>query len=549
MTRVRETLEGGTPREAPTVKVTKRKTRTRATTDDGMQWWVEKTQVKEGVWADAGCYAEDSGVVFDFGEGVRKIRTSSGIRWEGTTESEAPPLWPAIPDALPAHISIWEGESDAGTARMAQLPLAFAVTKGAKARLPTGAFEALRERGVHEVTVGADTDESGQQMLTKLSRQALGAGLTVNIVRLDKVLDPFSGINDLNGTWRNCSSLKQFKRLVSTATEKLAARIQVYTPEEMEIIAKEEVSWLIPDLIAPGDKVSLVAPMKTLKSWLTLELTRSLTTCRPFLKRHEWTPNHKSSVLLVEEEGSKALWARRVQMLNLNGTRNAHFAHRTGFKFTQPEWTDEIIALCRELKADAIFFDPLQRMIPGLNENDASEVGVVWDEVQRMQEAIPHLVVMIVLHASKSSTLEWTSSRGSSRHGGEVDLGLFLDRHPTNDNTLSMRVDGRDIPQYLGTGETFDVKYTLDREKRVFDMDATEISVHLTSSKSTGLQNRDRVLAAVVSGSDTRTRIMHACEMSDNSAIKHLKDLMEEGQIEEHDNGPGKPRTYTARVS
>jgi len=515
-----------------------------------MQWWGQKTGVSKKIWEEMGVVELGDRIAFSFGGDVLKIRgrNKGDFAWRGTSESEAPPLWPPIPDVLPKHISIWEGESDAGTARAARLPLAFAATKGAKTRVPLGGFEALADRGVEEVTIGGDTDEPGQEFSSRLSRQALGAGLTVNVVRLETILDPFSGINDLNGVWRAAPTQKEFRAHLKRATQNVASRIRVYSVKEMEEMAKEEVNWLIPELIAPADKIMLAAPQKSLKSWLALELTRSLTTCQPFLRRPEWMPNSPSRVLFIQEEGSPSLWARRVDMLRIPEA-SALFAHRTGFKFTESAYTDELIALCRQQQADFLILDPLQRMMPGLDANNDSEVGVVWDEVFRMQQALPNLVVMIVHHANKTERLTWESIRGSSRHGGEVDLGIFLERHPTEDSALRLWMDGRDIPQYLGTGESFEVKYHLDRDKREFEMDATEIKVSVATPQIRGKANRERVQEAVEAGADTRTKIMHATDLSDATVRQHLEALLADDLITEVDNGVGKPKNYIRKES
>lgn len=514
----------------------------------GMDWWAEKTQVPAKVWEALGCYEEGSGVRFTFeGEDYYKVRKRpKEIAWVGTEEGEAPPLWPLPANNLPKHISIWEGESDCGTAKHLGLPHPFAATKGAKGTLPPGAFEALKERGVETVTVGGDADRSGDEFRSRYSREAIAAGLTCYVVRLDTILDPFSGINDLNAVWRACSSKKQCLELLERATQPVATRIPFRTVDEMEEIAEEEIEWLLPDLIAPGDKIMLAAPQKSLKSWLALELTRSLTCGLPFLRRVEWTPTRTAKIGFVQEEGSPSLWARRVSMLGISGNTNAHFSHRTGFRFTEPSYTDELISSARDLGLEMLILDPLQRMMPGVDSNSDSEVGIVWDEVFRIQQALPHLVVMIVHHANKTSRLEWESIRGSSRHAGEVDLGLFLER-ANEENTLKMWMDGRDIPQYLGTGEYFEVKYTIDRHERIFEMDATEIQV--TTPRAVSNKNKEAVHEAVKQGFDTRTKLMKECDMADNTVLKHLAALVEEGKVEEHDNGIGKAKTYSAKES
>lgn len=516
----------------------------------GMTWWIGKTGVPEEVWESLGCVSEENGVAFMFEEGVRKIRKPpKEIVWVGTSGADAPPLWPMPADELPDHVSIWEGESDCGTAAAAGLPTPFAVTKGSKGALPTGWAEALKARGVVRLTVGGDADEGGIAMRARLAREAVAAGLTVEVVRLEEIIDPFSGLNDLNGVWKVCDTIDEFKVLIDKCTHRVAERLRIFSVNEMEEIAAKEVDWLIPDLIAPGDKVLLAAPQKSLKSWMTLDLQRAGATLRPFLMRPEWTPSRHFKSLYVQEEGAPTLWARRIHMLGITDNPWATFAHRTGFRFTDPSYVDELIATCREEEIDFVALDPLQRMIPGVDENSSSETGVVWDEVFRLQQAIPHLVVMIVHHANRAGALAWESIRGSSRHGGEVDLGMFIEKNRLEDHKLRMWLDGRDIPETLSAGEVLDVKYDIDREARTFTMDATEIAINISAPGIVqGRANRDKVFAAVVAGFGYRKEIMAETELSDSTIREHLIRLVEEGVVTEIDHGKGKPKEYKQKV-
>lgn len=512
----------------------------------GMSWWMGHTGVDAAVWNSIGCIEYESGVAFVFEEDVMKTRRPpKDISWQGTAGSDAPPLWPLPGEKLPAHISIVEGESDCGTCHAAGLPYAFAVTKGAKAGLPVGWAEALKERGVTRLTVCGDTDEGGVAMRDRLSREAVASGLTVEVIRLETVIDPFSGINDLNGVWKAADSIEEFLDVVQRATQKVAERVTFRSVDEMEAIAEVEVPWLIPDLIAPGDKIILAAPQKSLKSWVALELTRSLVTCAPFLLRPEWIPAKVMNVGFVQEEGAPSLWARRIQMLGITGNPHAMFSHRTGFQFTDSAMVDEMISSAREMQLDMLILDPLQRMTPGIDENSSSETGIVWDEVFRIQQALPHLVVMIVHHANRTGSMNWTSIRGSSRHGGEVDLGIFIEKHPMESHKLRMWLDGRDIPEYLGSGEVFEIKYEIDRKERIFTMDGTEMTLNVNTPQiRIGQGNRDKVFAAVCNGHRTRKAIMLETGISDNTVRDHVATLCEEGTIKEIDMGKGKAKEY-----
>lgn len=226
-----------------------------------------------------------------------------------------------------------------------------------------------------------------------------------------------------------------------------------------------------------------------------------------------------------------------------------HSMHRRGIRFTDSSTIDTVIAVCKERKIDVLFLDPLQRMIPGIDENDSSATGVVWDEVFRIQFALPHLVVVVLHHANKTERLTWESVRGSSRHAGEVDLGIFCQKHPLEDDTVRIAYDGRDIPNYLGTGESFEAKIKIsadDAEEHSFEVDATEIQVNVTNiTHLAGSKNRDKIVAAISEGINTRKKIIDTTGLSESTVRVHMDKLVEDGIVEEHNPGAGRTKTYT----
>lgn len=515
---------------------------------DGLAWWAERTGVSRSIWQDLGCESYKDGVAFTFdGRNVLKIRRPpKEIIWT-PKGADAPPIWPMPGDTLPKHVWITEGESDCGTATAAG-HTAFAVTKGAGTELPDTWAEVFASRGVEEVTVCADWDKSGKEFSRAVEKQVVDAGLTCNTIHLDRILDPFEGGNDLNFLWRyvGCNP-SEFNRVLEPATETVKSRYPILNYEDLQEVADAEIDWILSDLICPGDKVLISGPQKSYKTWLALDLARSLTSGARFLNRAEWVPQRKVKVLFVQEEGSQAAWAKRTIKMGLeNGDRqNFTTFHRQGIKFTDTSTIDTLISVCRDEGVDVIFFDPLQRMMPGVNENDSNETGVVWDEVFRLQQALPHLVVVVLHHANKTDRLTWESVRGSSRHAGEVDLGIFCQKHPVEDDTLRVAYDGRDIPNYLGTGESFEAKVKIPKEGGTFTIDASEMQVQVNNlTHLAGAKNRDAILDAVEKGCDTRKKIMAETDLSDSTVRSHLDRLVKEKRVEERDNGEGRAKTY-----
>lgn len=560
-----EALEGGEYAREEDVEVTIRSHRNGNTPhahDDipvgAGEWWVDKTGVPWEVWQALGVEAEQKEIHFVFeGFNLYKYRVAGGkeFGWSDRGDNK-PPLWPVPEDSLPSHIAITEGESDCGTARHLGYH-AFAVTKGAgkgeKRYLRAPEFEALVKRGAREVTLFGDMDESGHEMMEMTSKAAITAGLAVNKVHLDLILDPFLGVNDLNGIWKEMGGEGERKLILKKleeATQRVAAKFKTLTITDMLELADKEMVWLVPTLIAPSDKVLISGPQKSLKTYLALDLARSMTTCTPFMQRDEWTPSQPLRVHFVQEEGSPQLWARRIRRLKMPEDAPFTCWHRRGIRFTEPGTIDEVIAFCREEGVQVLFLDPMQRMTPGVDENDSSATGVVWDEIFRIQHAVPDLVVIVIHHANKTDRLTWESVRGSSRHAGEVDVGIMVQKmdgeFSPGHGAMKVAVDGRDITSDLSPGDAFEAKYFISDTE--FALDATEvIQVKVNPIKKMALQNVDAVLNAVGDGCRTREAIISQTGLSEATVRSHLKTLIDDDRVVSEDPGKGKAHLYTIK--
>lgn len=513
----------------------------------GLATWEGYTQVPAHIWEQLGCVDHGSdGIRFTFTESdvikVRKFPKEIHFEPKG---AEVSPLWPIPQDELPDHISITEGESDCGTTYAAGLPPGFSVTKGSDTPLSVATFQALASRGVSEITIYADADQSGDSLRERVVSLAIDSGLACNVCDLTRIVDPFYPHKDLNSLWKACDNDQQFRDLVERATYAIARGREFLTVRDIMLAAEADVDWIIDHLLAPTDKVLVWGPPKSYKTWTVLDFIRCLVKGTPFLMRDEWKARRPHKTLLVEEEGNLTLFARRLRRLGLSlDDENFMLIHKKNIRFTDPESMAYIISVCREYEIEVVIFDPLQRMIPGVNENDAAETGIVWDEVSRLQQACPNLTVVIVHHGNKSEVGGWGSSRGSSRHGGEVDLGIQMQKHPVEDNVVSIWMDGRETHANLEPNSSFKGKITITDDEFSIDARDVEVNVRPTRKQTTSDDNRNSVHIAIKMGAETRTQIMRETNLSDATVRTHIATLIEEGYIIEEDNGPGKPKHY-----
>lgn len=499
-----------------------------------LAYYAEKTEIPEDFWEELGVYNGYGGIVFPFDdENVVKVRKSEKEFMWVPGKGITPPLWPYPEQELPEHIYITEGESDCGTARYLGLH-AFAATKGAQTTLSPIQFQALASRGVLQVTIV--TDRGDDVFGPHMAKGATDAGLEVSIVNFDLVVNEFSGAKDLNDIYRACveegeSPLDVLARATTKVEEKVPFRLHV----DASSIAAEERTWAVNELIAPGDKVMIAGPPKAYKTWIALDLVRAMLHAQPFLSRADWAGTRPMKVLLCEEEGSLHAFAQRLARIP---TGDLLFMHKAGIAFTDESSISSLIQLCKQQQVDVVVFDPLQRMIPGINENDSAETAIIWNEIFRMQMALPDLIVVVLHHANKSESLTLGSVRGSSRHVGEVDLLILVDKF--DKGVVHIRMEGRDTQAEV-EGDL------LQGKVEITDDDFTINTLGITIATPTQGSGRDKVLRAIEEGCDTRTKIMRHTGLGDTTVRLHLPELIKEGLIDEVANGHKKPRTYLPR--
>lgn len=536
-----------------------------------MRWWATKTKVPVEVWEALGVEAQGEGVAFTFeGFNATKVRKPpKDIFWTGEV---APPFWPVPPVELEGPEAwVVEGESDCGTMRYAGVQ-AFATSKGSKGVPTVEMFEELRARGLNEVTIAGDGDDPGETFTQKAAANAVAAGLAVKTLELRALFDPFSGLVDLNDAWKVCLDEAEGQRVpaqrlflerLESVTRPYVTALRVVDGSTALDYADEEVNWLVPNLIAPGDKGIIIAAQKSYKTWICLDLTRAVVNGMPFMCRPEWTPTRQVRVGIVEEEGSKHAFGKRLSTLQIPRdvlAERLRVIHRSGFRFTDHSAVAELIQIVRTNELDMLILDPLQRMIPGLDENSASEMAVVWDAVAELHRAHPDLVVLLVHHAGKGKDASWDAARGSSRHAGEVDFGIFVQREKERGH-LKVRVDGRDIPEYLGTGEYFTTRVEIDMsddpEKRKFVLDATEMELTIEEhkpekgqslEKASAARKRAGVYEAIASGMETVSEVMRQTGLTRFVVRSILDELIKDQVVEKVPAAPGLATRYQVTI-
>lgn len=506
--------------------------RRRRDAGDPMAWWVEYTGVDEATWRDLGVQTEGGAVAFTFGDlDARKLRAKpsgekKAIEWRGRLR---PLLWP-LPGAVvekEVHLSV--SESDCG-ALIASGFNAYSLTKGDSGTAELfRALKVLKDRGAERVVVWTDADSSGRRAREDIVTAVQSVGLTAIYPDMDSLADPISGEKDVNDVFRRLGPQ-------ALADAALAALVDVPEPtrtlthEEMIAAAAVQIDWRIPDLLGPGDKVGLIGPYKSRKTFVLADLARALATGAPFLGVPTWSVPRPFRVLVVEEEGSRQRFGLRVAALTEipPDTDLIRWKHRSGFDFTSEARVAALIDEMREHGTDVVLFDPFQRMSGDGEENSATAMKPAWDAVARMQAALPDLVVVIVFHTRKDDSLSLDAIRGSGRHAGEIDLALMVKKDDHEHSLLT--VEGRDVP--ASDGEAMRVKFDYEPGVRLLVSVVGMQAIRYTKVKAA--DRRAQVLDLFqAAGTDLALPdVMSALKLGDRTARGYIADLVRTGDLD-----------------
>lgn len=420
-------------------------------------WWAEYTGVPWEEWEKWGCRALPDRIQFSWsGASVTKNRfvDSKEFKWEPTGAS-APPFWPMISDTLPEQIWITEGESDCGVLRHLGFE-AFTITRGAGAsrRLTTSLWMSLHDRGARRVAFCFDLDPEGRAGALEHVQTCRQSLLVPQIVDISSLAQSLLGEKDVRDLWRRLQDAELLHRELSQLAEKgdlgrSETRLQL---SEFLATPLERRPWLV-DKIWLAEAVGLIvgAP-KMGKSWLALDLGLSVATGTPFLGRLP-VPVAGPVVYVSKEDPDYLLYDRLAKILIAKGLGGG-VSPRTGvylppklgspffldlgrsFLFEDNE-TDALLFWLDQIRRDhgdiaLVVFDPILRMMSGIDEFKAGEVGgTVFHTAERLQRETGAAVAM-VHHRPKAKAV------GKGAYGS-------IAFHAFSENTLY--IQGDDMPQ------------------------------------------------------------------------------------------------------
>lgn len=311
---------------------------------------------------------------------------------------------------------------------------------------PTAAFrkEWGREfENIRQVILVPQADEATDKMVQSAA-SALGSKLTVAYLPWHR-REFGKDVCD----WLRLRGAKGFEDFVLSHVTPMHKRFLF--GYELEEAAGEDPTWYIDGLLAKRQVCVIGGPPKTYKTWLALNMVKCLlepgtSFCGvPALVSN----NEVQNILFVEEEGPLVELYKRAKIV-LEGTdwrKRVVWGHHLGIRFDSPDSLDKLSRAITEYNVSILIVDPFQRTYT-VDENDASEMGKVWDAIQMLLTTFPDLSVVIIHHFTKIGSIaqKWKAFRGSSRTAAEADLGIFVDVRRSKGSTgIEVAFDGRSI--------------------------------------------------------------------------------------------------------
>lgn len=438
-------------------------------------WWEEYTQVPAGDWESWGMIFTRDGIAFTWSDlQTRKLRPLGEKKffWE-PDGSARPPLWPSIPEELPHTIWITEGESDCGVLRYLGFE-AFAMTKGAAATsLFAPVWRALALRGVKEIVFTADFDAAGMKMFDALIQQIRETTLNCFRLEIDKIIDPLLGEKDIRDVWVRLRDIDQMTEQLEVNVQPLVAYERAYHVSAAEFLTMrvEEHPWLVENALFQETIGMIVGAPKLGKSWMALDLGISIASGTPFLGKFP-TLKPGPVVYISKEDPTYSLQDRMIKILGAKGIKGTvdvtpgrimvRFPPRVNFPFYldlsrgflfSPDHVGELIDWLRELKdqfghISAVIFDPVLRMILGVDEFKVSEINhAIFEPASEIVKEIG-TSVLAVHHRSKGDR-QGKDSYGSIAFHAFTDSTLYLmGSEPDPDGWVPIHSEFKSAPEF-----------------------------------------------------------------------------------------------------
>jgi RecA-family ATPase len=199
--------------------------------------------------------------------------------------------------------------------------------------------------------------------------------------------------------------LHSAKNFVASANQNksVARGFDLLLWKDFDAIEFPENPWRIKKLIPEYGTTLLSAPSRSGKSWVAMEMIRSIALGIPFLGTFE---TKKGNVLYIEQETPQVEIQRRGRQLGLNGLDNVWMVSSKDdpLNLNDSNIINQLIAHVKSKNISAVFVDTFRSVAGGIKEEKAEEIRAFFN---RFRPLVENGVAVVVLdHTRKPGQFE-----------------------------------------------------------------------------------------------------------------------------------------------
>lgn len=312
---------------------------------------------------------------------------------------------------------------------------------------------------------------------------------------------------------------------------------EINTISLSELMKKDlpQAEWLVDGLIPVGLTV-LSAQPASYKTWLLLEIARSISSGKPLFNK---LATKRANILVVDEESTESLIQQRLDFLNVNEELPIEFMIGSDFKL-EKNAVYKMIKYCKAKQIKLITFDSLVR-IHSFDENSAVQMAQVFQLLRKFQHN--GISVLITHHNKKASTSNPSlDMRGSSDILAAVDCHLSIQRNGSEKSILITQSKLR-IAEELSS---VNVTVNTESDEFRFELDGEIITEAMRNEEI--LESIIRVLGTErLNQKEFEEKVRRSgLSMGHRSFVKRVQQLVADGRLQPAQKGVGKSKIYQA---
>jgi hypothetical protein len=240
----------------------------------------------------------------------------------------------------------------------------------------------------------------------------------------DTMCDPPLPSSELNSIYSSlCTKQKAQRQKKNDGEFRVSMEPPLSVSELLLMPESERPTFLVESLIPENGITAIAGHPGCGKSWLMLELAKSVATGQKFLNEFE---TKQTKALVVDEESGKWEMRRRLELLGYTNELDIYFCCQREFKLDKRDSVSRLIEICQENEIGLIILDPFAALHSGV-ENNAEEMQEVMSAMQRFNE-VGVTVVFIHHHRKAGISGQGQSLRGSSAILGRLDSLVVVEK-------------------------------------------------------------------------------------------------------------------------